>query len=92
MRIEWPLVKFNVRELYGPNANDFREHLFRLEETVTRNPKDATLLFLYGYQLWYDGQQDEARKYFRRAADAALDRTFINRFLNALPGQPIARN
>jgi hypothetical protein len=39
------------------------------------------LLFLLAYQLWFDGQQAEARKLFVRAAAVTPDKTFIDRFL-----------
>jgi hypothetical protein len=86
LRPDWPKSRFRAAELYGPNAAEFAEHLKRLEAAVDRHPDDPVLLFLYGYQLWFDGRQDEAVPFFRRAAAVAPDKTDIERFLNARLG------
>ena len=42
-----------------------------------------SLLFLLGYELWFDGKRDDATVLLRRAASLALDTTIIDRFLVA---------
>jgi tetratricopeptide (TPR) repeat protein len=91
-RPDWPGAPFRVRDLYGENATDYVEHRKRLEEALERNPNDPFLLFLLGYQLWFDGKQGEAKELFQRALKLApeRDKQFINRFL--LHGMPVAQN
>ena len=90
MRLEpdWPLANFRPVTLYGDNVTDLPEHLRRLENALNRHPDDAVLLFLYAYELWFDGRQDEARPLFQRATAVAPDRSFSERFLLARPDQP----
>jgi tetratricopeptide (TPR) repeat protein len=64
----WPALTMRPGDLYGPNTADYRNHLRLLGETQAAHGDDAVLLFLYGHALWFDGQKDEARALFRRAA------------------------
>ena len=68
---------------------DYPEHLRTLEGVLARHPDDPVLLFLYAYQLWFDGRKDEARVLFLRARPRAADRGVIDRFLRALPAAPV---
>jgi ATP-binding cassette subfamily F protein 3 len=43
------------------------------------------LLFLYAYQLWFDGRKEEAGPLFRRALERGADPDVIDRFLCAGP-------
>jgi thioredoxin-like negative regulator of GroEL len=88
LRPDWPATRFRPRELYGSHAADYSRHLERLEQTLARHPDDPDLLFLYAYQLWFDGRKDEARLLFERALPRAADPGVINRFLRALPAAP----
>jgi len=90
MRLEpdWPTAKFRPVTLYEDNVSDLPEHLQALEDALARHPDDSVLLFLYAYQLWFDGRQEEARPLFRRAAAVAPDKSFSERFLLARPDQP----
>lgn len=87
---DWPNTLFRPRDLCGPNAADFDDHLQRLEETLARNPNDPALLFLDAYERWFSGQLDEARALFQRAAKVTPDKTFIELFLRARVGIPVA--
>lgn len=86
---DWPQAAFRPLELYEPNVALYPEQLGLLEQTLARHPKDPSLLFLYAYQLWFDGRKDEARALFQRALPLAPERTFIERFLQALPAPAI---
>jgi hypothetical protein len=90
LKRDWPSARFPVRDLYGPNPADYTAHLRQLQDALAQNPADPVLLFLYAHQLWFDGQQDEARKVFRRAKAVAPDTTYIDRFLEVGPGGPVA--
>ena len=79
----WPLAGFQPRALYRDRVGDYHQHLARLADAVGKNLNDDSLLFLLGYQLWFDGRRDEAVVLFQRAVTLALDRTFIDRFLKA---------
>jgi hypothetical protein len=84
----WPLKKFQPLELYGPHVAAYPEHLRRLEDTRTKFPNDAVLLFLSAYQLWFDGRKDEARPLFQRARPGVADPGVVDRFLKAKPDAP----
>jgi tetratricopeptide (TPR) repeat protein len=86
---DWPAAAFRPIELYGPNVADYAQHLQGLEDTLRRHPDDPDLLFLYAYQLWFDGRRDEARVLFERARRAGADPAAIDRFLRALPPAPV---
>jgi hypothetical protein len=90
LREDWPKSGFRPADLYGPNVGDHAEHLRRLEEALARHPDDPVLLFLYAYELWFDGRQDEARPLFQKAAPLVADPWFIERFLKALPAARVA--
>lgn len=77
----WPDAEFKPRAFYGTKATTYAKHLARLAEAVERNPNDDSLLFLLGYQLWFDGKREDAEVLFRRAATLTLDRTHVDRFL-----------
>jgi hypothetical protein len=89
LRPDWPTARFRPLELYGPNVAAFPEHLHRLEAALSRHPDDPVLLFLYAYELWFDGRREEAVPLFERAAPLVPDRSAIERFLQARPGVPI---
>jgi hypothetical protein len=81
----WPVSNFRPLDLYGTHVALYPEHLRRLEEAVARHANDPVVLFLYGYELWFDGRKDEARGFFRRALAAGADAMVIDRFFRALP-------
>jgi hypothetical protein len=85
----WPAFRFQPLEMYGANVADYPAHLRRLEDTLHRFPGDPVLLFLYAYELWFDGRKDEARALFLRARPGAADPGVIDRFLRALPAAPV---
>jgi hypothetical protein len=81
----WPALNFHPLELYGENVVLYPDHLRRLEEVVARFPNDPVVLFLYGYELWFDGRKDDARVLFLQAQAAGADPAVIDLFLRALP-------
>jgi Tetratricopeptide repeat len=85
----WPNERFQPLQMYGANVADYPDHLRRLEDTLTANPGDPVLLFLTGYQLWFDGRRDESRRLFQRALPGAANQEVIQRFLRAMPGAPV---
>jgi hypothetical protein len=84
----WPSSVFRVRSLYGPPAADFDEQLGELKLALAAYPDDPVLLFLFGYQLWFDDRRDEARPYFMRAKTRMADPRLCDWFLQPLPGLP----
>jgi hypothetical protein len=86
---DWPAVPFRPIEMYGPNVTDYPDHLHRLQQAVQQHANDPILLFLYGYELWFDGRKDEARQFFQRALPGGADPGVIDRFLRALPSAPV---
>jgi hypothetical protein len=82
LRPDWPTAPFRPIDLYGI-AGDYTDHLRTLEDTLAANPNDPVLLFLYAYQLWFDGREEDAVKLFQRAARVAADKSFSERFLRA---------
>jgi tetratricopeptide (TPR) repeat protein len=85
-KADWPTSDFRPIELYGPNVADYAEHLDQLRQALKQNPRDPALLFLYAYQLWFDGRQDEARALFRQALPLVTEPRFLHLFLDAQGG------
>jgi tetratricopeptide (TPR) repeat protein len=85
LRPDWPRAAFRPLELYGPAVAEYAEHLARLQEAQRKHPDDPVLLFLLGYQFWFDGRKEEAATLFRRALSRAADREAVETFLRALP-------
>jgi len=85
-KADWPASDFRPIELYGPNVADYAEHLDQLRQALKQNPRDPALLFLYAYQLWFDGRQDEARVLFRQALPLVTEPRFLHLFLDAQGG------
>jgi tetratricopeptide (TPR) repeat protein len=83
LHAHWPKAPFQPRALYRDNAGDYERHLGVLAEEVARNMNDEALLFLLGYQLWFDGRREEALVLLRRAGALAHDTTLVDRFLAA---------
>jgi Flp pilus assembly protein TadD len=87
----WPKKPFQPRrELHKGNEAEFTQQLKDLEGALAKNPENRFFLFLLGYQYWFDGRQKEAAPLFRRARDLAVDPTYIDRFLKALPPAEVA--
>jgi Tetratricopeptide repeat len=85
LRPDWPMVRFPPRELYGINAVDFEDQQRRLRQSLEEFRNDSELLFLLGYELWFDGKADEGRALFLKARPGAADPAVIDRFLAARP-------
>jgi hypothetical protein len=81
----WPSSAFHPQTLYAPAGDDFTEQLQRLQNALSRHPDDPVLLFLYAYQLWFDGRRNEALPLFQRAAAVSPDKAAMERFLQAKP-------
>ena len=77
----WHTADFQPRALYRDRVGEFQQHLANLAELTGKNPNDESLLFLLGYELWFDSKRDEAVVLLRKAATLAVDPTVINRFL-----------
>jgi hypothetical protein len=78
---DWPTMVFRPLDLYGPHVADYSADLHRLEAVVNRHPNDPVLLFLYAYELWFDGRKEEARALFQQAAVHGADPGDVGRFL-----------
>jgi hypothetical protein len=88
LRPDWPASRFRPRDLYGDHAADLAAQLVHLEDLMAENPRDPVLLFLYAYQLWFDGRVDDARLWFERAATVGSDRAIAGLFLQSPPPLP----
>ena len=82
---DWPRKPFRPLDLYGNNVTDHSDHTQLLEDLLAATPADPLLLFLTGYQLWFDGRRDEGKLLLQRAAPSLPDPTLLDRFLQALP-------
>jgi tetratricopeptide (TPR) repeat protein len=78
---DWPNSTFDLRGLYANNPPELIEQLNSLRQAVEANPQEPALLFLYGYQLWFLGRQDEAKAFFRKAKPMVADPKPIDQFL-----------
>lgn len=88
---DWPSIPFKVREIYQDMPGEYDQQLKLLEDALVRHRDDPALLFLYAYQLWFDGKQAEAKPLFRRAARFVTAPLFIDLFLLGQPAGPVAR-
>jgi len=86
---DWPRARFRPLDLYGANIKDYPEQMEQMRAALKANPQDPVLLFLCAYQLWFDGQQDEARVLFARARRLVADPRPIDLFLQGMPGDPV---
>jgi tetratricopeptide (TPR) repeat protein len=75
LRDDWSEARFKSRNLYWKKPEAFDDHLKALRQAVAEFPQDASLLFLLGHQLWFDGKQDEARKLIEKARVIGKDQT-----------------
>jgi hypothetical protein len=78
---DWPTERFRARDLYGPDGDEFSEQFRRLQDTLAGRPDDPALLFLTGYELWFDGRRDDALPLLRRAAGLLPNLAAVERFL-----------
>jgi hypothetical protein len=85
-KADWPAGDFRPIEMYGPNVADYAEHLGQLRLALKENPRDPVLFFLLAYQLWFDGQRDEARILFHKALPLVAEPRFIHLFLDGQGG------
>lgn len=90
-RPDWPREKFNPREVYGRNPAEALLHLDQLRQAVAANPNEPTLLFLYGYHLWFDGRRVEAKEQFKKALPLVTDPKLLELFLQEPDGPVAAR-
>lgn len=81
LRPDWSSVRFATRDLYGNNFGLFDLHLQELKNTLAQRPEDPALLFLYGYQLWFDGRRRDATPILEKAAVRSLTPEPIQTFL-----------
>jgi hypothetical protein len=80
----WPASGFNPRlELYDTQEEEWTAQRKRLEQTQSKNPKNADYLFLLGYVAWFDGQRDAAVDYFQQARALAAEPRWADLFLKA---------
>lgn len=87
----WPISHFQPRvDLYKGIEDDWLAHKKQLETVVEQHPKQGAYLFLLGHQLWFDGLREEAGVLFRKARPFVADPTFIDKFLEFAPPEPVA--
>jgi tetratricopeptide (TPR) repeat protein len=88
---EWPRAPFRPRlELYAGSEAAFTAQLKDLQDALTGSPDNRFFLFLYAYELWFDGRQAEAVPLFQKARAVTVDTTYIDRFLRAARGKAVA--
>ncbi len=85
LEVDWPKSKFHPAELYADHPTDFQEQMDHLKELLDGKPADPVLLNLYAYQLWFFGRAEDAKPYFRRAAEITTDKIWTDFFLPASP-------
>jgi tetratricopeptide (TPR) repeat protein len=63
----WPRADFNLTNLYGANQVAKAAHMEAVAAAAGDEPRDGTLLLLVGLQLYFDGEQERAMPFFRKA-------------------------
>lgn len=74
-RADWSDARFASRDLYWKKPEVFDDHLKALQQAVAEFPQDATLTFLLGHQLWFDGKKDEAKRLILKARQLGKEQT-----------------
>jgi tetratricopeptide (TPR) repeat protein len=80
LRADWSEARFNARDLYWKRPELFDDHLKALRDAVAMFPDDASLLFLLGHQLWFDGKHDEAAALILKARQLGKGSTPAEQF------------
>lgn len=80
LRADWPDARFTSRDLYWQKPAVFDEHLKSLRQAAEQFPADASLLFLLGHQLWFDGKREEAKVLILKARELGKDQTPADAF------------
>jgi hypothetical protein len=75
LRADWADARFVSRDLYWKKPEIFDEHLKLLRQAVEQFPADASLLFLLGHELWFDGKREEARAIILKARQFGKDQS-----------------
>lgn len=83
MNPAWPQSAFRLDDLYGDNRLAKLALLERLATDAGDGQEDADLMFLLGVTLYFDGQAERSRLFFRRAVELGADRGAIVGFLKA---------
>jgi len=79
---DWPGAGYQLRgDLFKGAEDDLKSFLKLLQETVNREPGNASYRFLLAHQQWFDGQRVEAIENFRLARTTAGNPIFIDAFL-----------
>ncbi len=81
VRPDWADARFESRDPYGKKPALFDDHLAALRKAVAAFPDDATLAFLLGHELWFDGKVDEARTVLHKAQKLGNDATPVGVYL-----------
>jgi tetratricopeptide (TPR) repeat protein len=62
---------FDPREPYGSQPQRYTEHLASLRRAVAEHPREPLPAYLLGWQLWWAGETQEARRWWQRARQLA---------------------
>lgn len=82
----WPQSGFRWHQIYGDDQATEKAHRDALVAQVAEQPHNTDLLFLLGIRLYFDGQVDQARLFFRRAKQLGGDLPELDAFL----AEPVA--
>lgn len=77
---DWPAGEFKATDEYG-RPDRYAAQLEQLRKATSENPDEPALQFLLGYQLWFAGDRDAARRLFRAVAGRVKDAAVVERFL-----------
>ena len=89
--LNWPRSPFRPRfDLYKGQEAALAAQLQALKEALAGSPDNRWFLFLYAYQLWFDGRRADAVPFFERARAVTVDTRYIDRFLRAAPAGAVA--
>lgn len=67
IRADWSEARFVARDLYWKKPELFDDHIKALRQALEAFPNDATLLFLLGHELWFDGSKEEGKTFILKA-------------------------
>jgi len=81
---DWARSEFRLDQLYGGNRLAKSVQLEQLAAAAGNQLGNASLMFLLGIELYFDGQRERARKFFVRAGELGEDNSHLDGFFKAL--------
>jgi hypothetical protein len=85
VQTNWPDSDFRLALLYGDNPAALAAMFEAIARAIEARPDDINAQYVAGVQLFFDGRQEQARKWFERARKLGEAASNIEPYLKASP-------